>query len=495
MTVFRNQYLITNTSSSNDIKGYKSSKVFGFYLNVFPPLETNFCHHKETSVLQLGIVLDPYNPGHSNAEITANLAQRSPDLSSFLKQIETLSGRYLFLFKNKTNFIAVGDACHFRQIFYGLSEDNIVLTSSPKLFLEYFDLKLLNSPLKNEFTNSAAFNKSEQSWFGNQSPDDRLKKLLPNHYLDLTSGSANRYKPKFTYKNKTEEERIFEASQILKGSYKALIHRNYNLIQPLTAGWDSRVLLAATKPWKANISYYVFNRKKESEIIGQDVRIPLKLSKNIGLDFQAITPVRLRKSFIKQFNKNHIYPRVLPKTRNIQYHFDKHKNDNTININGNGAEILRCYYGNHLGKINLNMLIYLSGFPNSKFVRNELTSWYKPAKKYSEETGLDLLDLFYWEQRLGNWGALFPYEMDIAIEEISPFNNKSFLYLIYFSGYKNRKKPDHIIFKKLIHFLWAEVLNEEINPDSPKLKSLIKRNAYTRYFALLFHNVYKQITA
>jgi len=441
----------------------------------------------------LGIALDSYNPTHSNKKITENLARRSPKLPAFISQVERLSGRFVLIYKNDTKFIAIGDACHFRQIYYGYFDDTIVLTSSPKLFLEYFDFELKSNPLKTEFVNSTEFIKSEHSWFGNKSPDDRLNKLLPNHYLDITTGSAKRFKPQNLFKQINDDQVIRKASKILKGTYKALLNRNYKLVQPLTAGWDTRALLAASKNWKDQISYYVFNRKKYNQKKNQDVRISSKLAEKLEINFQVISPNELNQNFINRFKENHIYPRILPKTRNIQHHLSTQKRELTININGNSAEILRCYYGNHRGNITLDIIIQFSGFPNNEFVRKELASWYKSANNYAKETGIDLLDLFYWEQRMGNWGALFPYEMDIAIEEISPFNNRTLLYMIYFSGYKNRKKPDHKIFERLIRSMWPETFNMPINPDDPIIKSLLKRNVYTRYYALVVNNIYRKL--
>lgn len=492
LSTFRNQYLISDTTIISKVKGFESSKIFGFDVKVFPPLEITVFNHKNSSVLLIGIALDPYNPLHSNVEIAERLAQNSSDLSAFFKQLMTLSGRFVILYKNKKDFIAVGDACHFRQIYYGFVDDNIVLTSSPKLFLEYFDLELKSNPLKTNFVNSAEFARSENSWFGDASPDDRLKKLLPNFYLDIHTGEALRIKYDGV-RNSSDNEIIEYSYRLLRGTYQALLHRDYKLVQPLTAGWDSRVLFAASKEIKKSINYYVFTNREKSQKKDQDVRISSNLAKKLDINFQVIYLDELEEGFINRFKKNHIYHRILSKTKNIQFHFNQKGKDYTVNINGNGAEILRCFYGNYSGEATFKMLIYFSGFPNNKFVVKELYSWYSSAKRYAKEIGFNILDLFYWEQRMGNWGALFPYEQDMAIEEISPFNNRSLLHMMYSAGYKNRRKPDHKIFNALITHLWSETLSEKINPDVPKIKSLVKRYTYSRYYALVINNICRKL--
>jgi len=186
---------------------------------------------------------------------------------------------------------------------------------------------------------------------------------------------------------------------------------------------------------------------------------------------------------LKEYNKEHVMPRILPKTANIQYHYYNSDKPGTINVNGNGGEIARCYYGYTNRKITLEMLLLFSGYPSSiEFVRQELDCWFVDASQFAEEHKIPLLDLFYWEQRMGNWGALYPFEQDIAIEEISPFNNKSLLYALLRVKASKRRSPDYKFIRKLIQNLWPDTLSEPINPDKTILNSIINRNSYWRYY-------------
>ncbi|MBJ3793540.1 hypothetical protein I8J38_34180, partial [Bacillus sp. OA1] len=75
-----------------------------------------------------------------------------------------------------------------------------------------------------------------------------------------------------------------------------------------------------------------------------------------------------------------------------------------------------------------------------------------------------ILDLFYWEQRMGNWGTMYQAEQDIAIEEFCPFNNRRLLIALLKLEKEYRQGPEHIIYKKMINSLWPETLSEPINP-------------------------------
>ena len=82
-------------------------------------------------------------------------------------------------------------------------------------------------------------------------------------------------------------------------------------------------------------------------------------------------------------------------------------------------------------------------------------------------------DLFYWEQRMGNWGARAPYERDIALTEISPFNNYDLLLSGLSVPRNKRKSPDYAFFKDVLTETRPEMLEYPINPDP--VKTLIEK--------------------
>lgn len=443
-------------------------------------LNVSISKYKTTQIALLGYIIDPLNPYESNDDIVKKLAENCLTIEEFFKKIQHFTGRYVLLYKTDSSFIITGDACHLRQIYFSVIDSDIVMTSSPKLFLDFFNYELQSSNEKQEFLKLPIYKKQEQSWFGNGSIDDRLNKLLPNHYWDIQERKTKRT-PIFPIDGISNEEEVLRyTSSLLKGTFSTLAHR-YQLIQPLTAGWDSRILLAANKEIKDKIQYYIFDQSSGKD---DDVRIPKKLSKKLGLNFKVIEPNGVQEEFLSKFKKEHVIPRVLPKTANIEYHYNCKYNQNIINVNGNGAEVARCFYGHSNQKVSLDMLLVFSGYHNKiPYFSKQIEKWYPNASKYSEKYGISLLDLFYWEQRMGNWGALFPFEQDIAVEEISPFNNRSLLISLLSIEPEKRKSPNFLFFQKLIQNLWEDVLSEPINPSEKYFKKIIKGSSTMRYFA------------
>ena len=106
---------------------------------------------------------------------------------------------------------------------------------------------------------------------------------------------------------------------------------------------------------------------------------------------------------------------------------------------------------------------------------SEFEKWLNEIKTITSKFGINILDLFYWEQRIGNWCANFGAELDIAIERFYPFNCRKLLEILLSINKKYRKYPDYTLYKELIKQLWSDTLKEPINPIKiiKKLRNLI----------------------
>jgi len=453
----------------------------GLRIHSHPTLKVSVARSPHAEIAVLGYIIDPFAPDKKDQDVADTLAQECHTADEMFMGIRRLSGRFVLLYRDSRSFLATGDACHFRQIYFARIGSGLVLTSSPELFLAYFRLDLQTSSEKVEFMSLPAYRNQEDAWYGDLAIDDRLQKVLPNHYLEISQRKVTRVPAESVREAVTDGEVIDNTAAILKGTYSALTQR-YHPMQPITAGWDSRVLLSASRGVKDKIRFYVFSSPSTKPA---DVWVPRRLSKRLELDFTVIEPAPLHETFMSNYRAEHVMPRVLPKTVQIQHHYNCGYDTDVININGNAAEIARCFYGYTPRKVTIDMLLTFSGYGRqSRFINEQLEKWYPQACQYAAESGIPLLDLFYWEQRMGNWGAMFPYEQDIAVEEISPFNNRSLLHGLLRILPRRRRAPGFPFFRKLVQHLWAETLAEKVNPDSRYVAEVIKGNSMVRYFVL-----------
>src|SRR5690606_10012170 len=98
----------------------------------------------------------------------------------------------------------------------------------------------------NAFFNSPDF-KKKLTWVSDKTPYQNITRLKPNHYVDLESGTAHRYFPVKKIQTDSLENVVEKTCRILPGIIDAICHRKENILIALTAGWDSRMLLASSR--------------------------------------------------------------------------------------------------------------------------------------------------------------------------------------------------------------------------------------------------------
>lgn len=478
--MYKNQYIISTRELENRALDLEKLCFFdNIHIYSNQSLDVVTAKNEGVQVAMVGYIINPFIPADSNHTIIEKLAKQCATIGDLFKEAEKLSGRYVLLYKNESSFVVTGDACHLRQIYYGFDDGHLVITSSEKLFLDAFNHELKTTEEKLAIFQMPVFLKEEHGWYGDEAYDDRLTKLLPNLYLDINEKAKKRL-PVFPQKFSSQDDIIEYVSLILKNTISAL-NRRYKIRQPVTSGLDSRILLAASKDVKEDIKYFVFGNPKGDH---PDIWVPKNLSEEYGLDFQVVNPSELREDFLVKFRKEFVFPRVLPKTAHIQYHYDSNKGYDGINLNGNCSEITRQSFGHISGKVSLDMIFTFNKYKGKiPYFNERLEEWYPGAKQFSEDFGIPLLDLNYWEQRIGNWHALWQYEQDIAIEESSPFNHRGIINALLQVPANERKSPKYTFFIKLVSRLWPEVLSEPINPGNKGtyIQRLVKGSARAKY--------------
>lgn len=480
---YKNQYLIlpeaveTEPLSALQQGAFERTAFEGLNIFTCAPLKVRVRKGGQSAVAVIGIVYDPLRPLLNEEHILEDILKTCRDFKAFCAYSDRLSGRFVLLYKDMQHFAVKGDACHLRQIFYGKIKESCFLTSAPKLALLALGVERQTHAEKAAFLESQAYARNRYTLYGNQSEDDRIFKLLPNHFFDMSAGEAARL-PVCPVEALSRSETLDYAAHALEGSYEALAGR-YKLLQPVTAGWDSRLLLAASHGHREAISHYVFMQTDKEN---PDIWVSQNLADALGFKLDIVERKALREDFIHAYGEKLLCPHIFYNSWEIQHHFDQGYGGNVVNINGNGAEIARCFYGYTSGKAGLDMLLHLSGYGrDSAFIAGEVESWLRDARPYALTAGLDMLDLFYWEQRMGNWGSVNPFLQDIAIEEISPFNNRRLLLTLLGIPAEERRAPHYSFFRALAAHMEARVLLEPVNPGESALKKMIKGNARLLY--------------
>ena len=449
---------------------------FGFTLSVHPDLELAESNNGRIKLILLGYMLDPFYPRMSNQEILDDLATNGKDFEGIIAKTEKYSGRWAILYQDDSTINILHDPFGQRNVYYFFKDSEFACASDPSLIRYFFQLEQDNSFELKKFMESENYMKTENSWVGDDTIYLHVKRLMPNFYLDLLKQKSVRYWPVLPIEKLDLNKAAKMCAEILEGSMIAASNRK-KLALAVTAGWDSRIMLAASRSIKDKVTYFIsvpdneFKRKN-------DYIIPNKIFKQLGLPFYAQDcSGPFSEEFKKIYKENITMGRLhLTKSRYIYHYLQECQN--MLLVNGNATELCRVP-PHHRPILNRKPTsVNLSGgflsYPGLPFVELLLSSWLKEIEMHCTRHNINLqehiglLDLLYWEERLGNWAAMYPAEQDIAAEQFSPSNNRLLTRLMISVDIKYRIFPNYLLFRKMIEILWPEILKEPINPKSGK---------------------------
>ena len=232
-----------------------------------------------------------------------------------------------------------------------------------------------------------------------------------------------------------------------------------------TAGWDSRMNVAASKDVKNDVLYYI-NRFSNLTDKSADIFIPRRLSEKLGLNFEVREheQIKVAAEFLDTYHRN--YDKPLDKFVKVYYHYYQNYPADAVNILTSGSEISRLYYENRSFKTGADVA-ERSGYPNFTYVHKQADLWLDSLKKSNYSSG----DLFYWEQRVGNWAAHATTQTDMVRESLSMYNCRDLIITLLsvdpkYRGYNNK------LYRNIMKVLWKEILSEPINPPESFLVKL-----------------------
>ena len=479
--LFRRQFILS-TNPSFVMKDWTNlTLVNKFYLSAHKDLEISCSSSKAIQLILIGFAVNPFEPLKSNQDIINDLALDVVGFDDLIQRTEPLGGRWVIMYGDGNSFKIFHDPCGQRQVYYHQNSSDCLVGSDPAIMSHFLKLDVDQDPYLQEFVNSSNFEISQKAWIGDGTIYRNVKHLLPNHYLNVLEKIPARFWPNKVLENIELEKGVALASEILTGSLKCLNHR-HKLVLAVTGGWDSRVLLSATRDIQKDVTYFV--SIEDTEMIQlQDVQIPTQLFKLLKIPFYVQKcSDELAPEFIKILKKNIMMARSdLPKTKFIYKYFLEF--EGKISVNGNVCEIARSgilpiipikITGENLAKVEC------IDYGGLRYAEDQLDIWINQIKESCQEMKLSIYDMLYWEQRMGNWGAQYPAEQDISIEQFSPFNNRLLLTTLLSVDEKFRRYPDYILFYNIMEKLWPETLKVPLGMYGFKSNTLNNIKFYIR---------------
>ncbi len=460
---FRRQFLLSKAPVPALAK-WKCLKIDNYYLYAHPDLELTLSKDQKKSIALIGSLYDPTGPEKENAEILSDISANVATPETLFAGLKRYVGIYAVFYSDGSNAVMLHDALALREIYYCTKDNQIVCGSQPNLIVKFADPEL-RPTTDREFMEFFA-NHSKNSrwnpyckWIGDETYYEGVRHLLPNHYLDLNHRVARRYWPNEPIKQLSLEEAVSKSSSFLQGTMRAMAHR-HSLMVAVTAGTDSRTLLAASRGVKEKIYYFINNQGLGYS--HPDISLPMKMCERIGVPFHVHdVPNEVDDDFRQIFLSNTFFAteRILPTVYNVYYKNHGEK----VNVLGIG-EIGRTRYGKVPKNVNGYRMAYKLGYKGDRYAIQQGEQIAAELLPVAEQYGLNVLTLLYWEHTMGNWGTTGNSESDIALEEVDPYDS----HLLYeiFLGVEGKytKYRDPVLFREMIRYMWPELLEWPINP-------------------------------
>lgn len=441
---FYSQFVLSETDAA-PFESWKTRSSGPWHLHFHKSL---YCHELLSGENSMGLMLG-YAIGPDGVLLDENRKILISEEDAFTADVVEnfiygYGGRYICLVRVDGVFRLYLDPAGSLSCVYSILDRTIASTNS---ILYYFHYKKVLQPEAVPKRLNA-----NQFYPGGLTCQENIFRLMPNHYLNLDSWDYIRHWPKGHLKpfSAAESEKAMDViAEKLKRNITAVISKKRTYI-PITAGKDSRMLLACCKDFVEQISLFTFDYRDEKavhdvdtgKLIADKMGIPHKIVNVISAQDTEKNEYLMRIGFNGNPGKTSDFFKTPMETLDLSYAF----------IPGFSGEIGRAYYrlysfakiGNHSTK----HLLGLIHMPDEEPYRAAIKKWYDSIKDLVDEK--TLFDLLFLEQRTGCWSSVHLYGFAPFSLVINPFSHRDIYsnMIRMYDGHKTDQELPKLIMKK-----------------------------------------------
>lgn len=376
---------------------------------------------------------------------------------TFLEALDFIAGRYCIIIGGRKQLEVFQDASGARSIYYTTNDDYI--SSHANLISDATECEPFEFGTKSTYPRFSFDN----------SPYKNVKALVPNFKLKFPERKIERFFPRQNnkYTNMNDKEKVSLVENLWKKQLEYYYNNHDHLLVSITGGNDSRISLALARKLKDNLEFFTYCKNpvninpsiKRETVNDKDRIIVEKILKDISLNHQFIyyddrdLEISKQTDYILSRNSIAKHGRFL-----INLYLKNFPNNHNMHLRGTCLEIVQS--------------VYVSSKFDSSNETAVLNRYLKTAEKFFhllsedsfKEIGLNgiktlgydkdqydfhVLDLYYWEHRMGRWHPELLNETDIAFDTFLPFNLRAILEIGMSFTFEKRKSG--YLFKELIN--------------------------------------------
>ncbi|MBN9632854.1 MAG: hypothetical protein J0I18_19990 [Actinobacteria bacterium] len=462
---FRRQFLVTPRAV--ELPGWRHERVDGH--NVYAHPELSMTVHRSDGggvLVLLGFAIDPDHPERDDAAVLECLAD---DRARGVEQptIDRLSGRFVLFVFDGAHITVQADAAGARAVEYTFTGDEFHAASQSFLLAEAVPLSegrraaLFRGSLHARLDREA-FLPADVTLF------DGVHRLLPNHRLDAAERRQVRVWPVEPVAPASLGDAAAFAARQLSASIDAASYR-FPLSLPLTAGYDSRALLAATprsrrsRVFVYTLLYRHLGRFSADAHVASRVARQAKLQHHL-VECRADPGPEWRRLYTGNSPLAH-YDDWGVIARGMYTGLP----GGHVALKGNASEIVRTFYWRDgvapRVRSAADILALHSGWSELPFVVQAVERWFEATEPIARASGVAIDDLFYWEHRCGSWQAQSQLEWDIAQETFMPFGNRRLLARLLGVPAADRADHGQALLHEIMRLSDPELLELPFNPS------------------------------
>ena len=369
----------------------------------------------------------------------------------YLNTLDFIAGRFTIIVKHSTDIHIYPDATNGRSNYYTI--DRVLASSHTKLIADLLNYKsvdhdeilaekiLLNTPYSN------------------------IKSTIPNHSIELNKKKITRFFPRrnnqFTQMSNEKKFKLVE--KFWKRQIDVYSKYNNKIIFSITGGLDSRFALSLSKKHIADFYFFTYalknridNSSPTSKMLSKDFGIVNQMLKDIPLNhsffFFKDNPVTLTDEETQILKRNTISKH---NPQLVKYAYNEY-GDNLLHLRGNLLEIGQTYLHRRKEVENTKssakdafIRVYKSEESPPSHLEELYNNFVNELDYLSDTYDYHLVDLIYWELRMGRWICEVSNNHDAIFRTINPFNHRALISLSLSFSYEERR--DCFMFKEIIN--------------------------------------------
>lgn len=398
---------------------------------------------------------------HDGIEVDMEgLATRLLHASDPLSETEHWCGAFSAIRYTAESAWVYHDAGGTHKVFYRkLDHGGGCVGSDPRLLQYWAPLQPIVDVKLREFQESDWLRRRHTRQ-GNRTWFEGTFQLMPNHSLDLKTWTEVRTFPRVERQPMGLEAVVSEVSERLQFVMGQWL-RNRRVHVGLSAGWDSRIVLAACSQERTRLSTYstLISGMSPSH---PDITVPKRMAESLGFHHQVVAPcTEMPKELAPILNGT--FDRWYPEWILPRLGWFKDYDPEVLAITGVTSEIAKNYLENAPIRTPLQATRAVH-FAEHPWMMEYYEHWLSNDAVHVEAMGYEVKDFMHWEQDACNVAGASIHAFNFVVDSVTPFSSHHILKTLLAASPALRDKHNSRLYRALVESMWPELLDFPVNP-------------------------------